>query len=95
MTALRRMIAAVRNVFHARQVESDLDAEIHAYVESVTEEQIAAGLTPEEARRKALARAHADVVLAATAGQARESRRSGRTCASLSASCASHRDSPR
>ena len=49
------MIAAVRNVFHARQVESDLDAEIRAYVESVIEEQIAAGLAPAEARRKALA----------------------------------------
>ena len=55
MRALRRMMAAVRNLFHMRQVESDLDAEIRAYVDGLTEEQIAAGMTPEEARRKALA----------------------------------------
>jgi predicted permease len=55
MRTLRRMVAAVRNIFHLRRVESDLDAEIRAYVDGVTEEQVAAGLTPEAARKKALA----------------------------------------
>src|SRR5215469_2160987 len=55
MRALSRMIATVRNLFHTRQVESDLDAEIRAYVDVVTEERIAAGVTPETARRTALA----------------------------------------
>lgn len=55
MTSLLRMMAAVWNLFHWRQVESDLDAEIRAYVDAVTEERIAAGMAPEEARRTALA----------------------------------------
>ena len=55
MRALLRMMAAVRNLFHTRQVESDLDAEIRAYVDGITEERIAAGMTPEAARRTALA----------------------------------------
>ena len=55
MRALLRMVAAVRNLFHMRRVESDLDAEIRAYVEAVTEERIAEGMTPEMARRTALA----------------------------------------
>jgi len=49
------MMAAVRNFFHARKVESDLDAEIRAYVDTVTDERIAGGMTPESARRTALA----------------------------------------
>jgi predicted permease len=55
MRALLRMMAAVRNLFHMRQVESDLDAEVLAYVDGITEERIAAGMTPEAARKTALA----------------------------------------
>jgi predicted permease len=55
MRALLRMMAAVRNLLHRRRVESDLDAELRAYVDLVTEERIAAGMTPEAARRSALA----------------------------------------
>ena len=55
MRALLRMMAAVRNLVHTRQVEGDLDAEIRAYVDGITEERIAAGMTPEAARRTALA----------------------------------------
>jgi len=47
--------AALRNLFHKRQVESDLDDEIRSYVEAVTDEKIASGLEPGEARRRALA----------------------------------------
>ena len=42
-----------RNLFRRRVVESDLDAEIDSYVEMVTEEKIAAGMTPMKARRLA------------------------------------------
>src|SRR5579859_5378650 len=55
MRALSRMMAAVRNLFGARKVERDLDAEIRAYVDTVTDERMAAGMTPKEARRTALA----------------------------------------
>ena len=55
MRALLRIMAGFRNVFHSRQVESDLDTEIRAYVDAVTEERIAEGMTPDAARRKALA----------------------------------------
>lgn len=44
-----------RNLFRKPEVESDLHAEIHAYVEMVTEEKIAAGMPYEEARQAALA----------------------------------------
>ncbi len=47
--------AAFRNLLHKRQVESELDDEIASYVAAVTDEKIAAGLTPQEARRRALA----------------------------------------
>jgi predicted permease len=47
--------SALRNWLHRRQVEADLDAEIRSYVDAVTEEKIAGGLFPGEARRRALA----------------------------------------
>ena len=55
MRALLRVMTAVRNLFHMRQVDSDLDAELRAYVDGRTEERIAAGMTPEAARRTVLA----------------------------------------
>jgi hypothetical protein len=47
--------AALRNLLHTQQVESELDDEIVSYAAAVTDEKIAAGLAPEEARRRALA----------------------------------------
>jgi len=47
--------SALRNLLHKQQVESELDDEIASYVAAVTDEKIAAGLAPEEARRRALA----------------------------------------
>jgi hypothetical protein len=47
--------AAFRNLLHAQQVECELDDEIASYVAGVTDEKIAAGLAPQEARRRALA----------------------------------------
>ena len=47
--------SAARNLFRKQQVESQLDEEVRAYVDQVTQEGIAAGLSPSEARRTALA----------------------------------------
>jgi predicted permease len=47
--------SALRNLLHTQQVESELDDEIASYVAVVTDEKIAAGLAPEQARRSALA----------------------------------------
>ncbi|WP_263356950.1 ABC transporter permease [Acidicapsa ligni] len=47
--------AAFRNLLHIQQVECELDDEIASYVAAVTEENIASGLAPQEARRRALA----------------------------------------
>jgi predicted permease len=47
--------SALHNLLHKQQVETELDDEIRSYVDAVTDEKIAAGLSPEEARRRALA----------------------------------------
>ena len=47
--------SALRNLFRKGHVESDLEEEIQSYVDAVTEEKIAGGLDPAEARRRALA----------------------------------------
>ena len=47
--------SAARNLFRKQQVESQLDEEVRAYVDQVTQERIAAGISPSEARRTALA----------------------------------------
>ncbi len=43
-----------RNIFRKRQVENDLDEELHAYVDLVADRKIAAGIPPSEARRTSL-----------------------------------------
>ena len=50
-----RINSVVRNLFHKQQVESQLDDEVRAYVDMVTDERIAAGMSATEARRTALA----------------------------------------
>src|SRR5580698_10853071 len=50
-----RVRTALRNWLHKQQVESDLDVEIRSYVDAVTDEKIAGGLSHDEARRRALA----------------------------------------
>ncbi|MGB8537087.1 MAG: ABC transporter permease [Acidobacteriaceae bacterium] len=47
--------SAARNLFHKQHVESQLDEEVRAYVDLLTEERIGAGISPSEARRTALA----------------------------------------
>jgi predicted permease len=46
---------ALRNLFKKRQVESQLDDEIRAYTDMMTDEKIAAGMSRSEARRTTLA----------------------------------------
>ena len=47
--------SAVRNLFSKKQAETQLDSELRAYVDMVTDERIAAGMPAHEARRTALA----------------------------------------
>ncbi|HVT99463.1 MAG TPA: permease prefix domain 1-containing protein, partial [Acidobacteriaceae bacterium] len=55
MVLLGRIRAVVRNLIHRSKAEERLDAEARSYVDLLTEENIAAGLAPAEARRIALA----------------------------------------
>jgi predicted permease len=50
-----RIESALRNLFHKQQVEDQLDAEVRACVDMLTDEGIAAGMSAAEARRAALA----------------------------------------
>src|ERR1700745_3737557 len=47
--------AALRNLFRKPQVETQLDNEVRAYIDMLTDENLAAGMSPSEARRNALA----------------------------------------
>ncbi len=53
MTGLSRLASFWRNVFHRQQVERDLDDELHAYVDLLSDEKVRAGMPPVEARRAA------------------------------------------
>jgi len=50
-----RVRSAQRNLIHKRQVEDQLDDEVRVYVDLVTDEKIAAGMSSAEARRTAIA----------------------------------------
>lgn len=54
MELLSRVKAAVRKLVRRDLVERELDAEVRAYVDALTEERIAEGMTAAEARRTAL-----------------------------------------
>jgi len=55
MRHLFRFRSALRNLFQRRQIESQLDEEVRSYVEMVTDERIATGMSAAEAHRTALA----------------------------------------
>ena len=55
MQTLSRFMAGLRNLLRQPQIESQLDDEVRAYVDMVSDERIAAGMSPSEARRTALA----------------------------------------
>lgn len=49
-----RLASLWRNLFHRKQKEQELNEELDAYLELLTEQKCNAGLTPEDARRAAL-----------------------------------------
>jgi putative ABC transport system permease protein len=51
---MKRMLRRVRALFRKNSVESELDAELQFHLDHQTERHVAAGLTPEEARYRAL-----------------------------------------
>src|SRR5260370_34267865 len=53
MELLAKFRSFLRNLFFPRRVEVDLDQEVHSHLEMLTEENIRAGIPPEEARRTA------------------------------------------
>ena len=57
MVTVSRLKAAVFNLLRKEHVEAELDAEIHAYVQGVADELIAAGVEAGEAQRRACAEA--------------------------------------
>src|SRR5581483_854508 len=54
MVVLARLRATLRNILRKSDAENRLDAEIRSYADLLTDENIAAGMTPGEARRRAL-----------------------------------------
>ena len=50
-----RLKSALLTILRKRRVESELDLEIRSYVDAITDEKIAGGISPSEARRQALA----------------------------------------
>jgi len=53
MPLLVKVQSFLRNLFLSRRVDADLDQEVHAQLEILTEENIRAGMPPEEGRRAA------------------------------------------
>ncbi|MGB7847614.1 MAG: ABC transporter permease [Candidatus Acidiferrum sp.] len=53
MPLLVKVRSVLRNFFLSRQVEADLDQEVHSHLEMLTEENISAGMSPQEAQRAA------------------------------------------
>lgn len=54
MALFIRLARLTRSLFQKRRREEDLDHELRAYVELLTDEKIRAGMSPKEARRSAL-----------------------------------------
>ena len=55
MNLWSRIKSGLKNLFHKDKAEGHLDDELRAYVELLTDEGIAAGMSPSEARRSVLA----------------------------------------
>jgi len=53
MRAIRRFASALRNLAHRRDVDRDLDAELHASLDLIADEKMAAGMSEADARRAA------------------------------------------
>lgn len=53
MSTLPRWRSRMRNLLRRARVERDLDAELRGYVDMLVEEKLAAGMSPQQARREA------------------------------------------
>src|SRR5262249_8161930 len=53
MSALPRLLSLLRNLFRRERVERELDAEVSAYLDQLTDERVAAGMNRSEALRRA------------------------------------------
>src|SRR5262249_61555954 len=53
MSPLPRLLSLLRNLFRKERVERELDAEVSAYLDPLTEQKVAAGMSREQARRAA------------------------------------------
>ncbi len=53
MESLRMLARRMGNLFRGKAVDAELDAELASHLEMATEEHLAKGLSPEEARRRA------------------------------------------
>src|SRR5262249_4532287 len=53
MSPLPRLASLLRNLFRKERVECELDAEVLAYLDQLTEEKVAAGMSREQALREA------------------------------------------
>ncbi len=51
---LRRISTRLTSLFRRNRLERELDAELRFHIDMLTEQQVRAGLAPDEARRKAL-----------------------------------------
>src|SRR5579863_9542196 len=53
MPLFARTKSFIRDLFHRERADRDVDEELHTYLDLLTEEKIAFGLNPTEARRQA------------------------------------------
>jgi predicted permease len=55
MSLWSHIVSTLRNLFRKQQVESQLDDEVRSYIDLIADERVAAGMSPSEARRTAVA----------------------------------------
>src|SRR5580692_4090985 len=56
MANIREVFNRILSFFNKRQRDSDLDAELQSHIDLAVEENLGRGMSPEEARRRALVR---------------------------------------
>jgi len=94
---MRRLLAGLHSLLRRRQVEQDLDDELRAYLEAAVDQNLASGMSRDEASER---RASASAPLKrqrtpfAMLGGNRDSRVSGRTFVMRSEDYGDHQASP-
>ncbi len=48
-----KIVSLFRSLFHKERLDSELDTELRAYLDLLTEEKIKTGMSPDQARRQA------------------------------------------